>query len=433
MRLRIRAGICAMLLVVLACSSAQAGAVGLSGFLEGPISAFPPESNGAPIPERLAADQHISVAQAERDLELQTLAGNIAGDLAARLGGNFAGIWFDNQTGTFHIGIAPTTSRASAEAVAADHGVASHSDLQSVAHTWGEVQAAASRLQDRIAASIGSTPFAVVASASANTPIVELATTAPQSDVATVNASVAASPVPAHVVRVGRPLLMAEPTAECAWPYCNKPIRGGVRINGGNYICTEGPMERDANGYPYILTAGHCTEDFGGTWWTKPATPANACNIGNPVAGAVAQHIDAVVISAPGACGTMASGIVEWRTQYEYYKVHGVVGAYAGLYECHPGAASVNECGTVEAVNTSAVIAYKKGAILVEHLDRLCATAIGGDSGGPVQYGNSEWTYLTAITTASNNTWGGCSAGARMWAYELPYAEAFIGVHTITE
>jgi hypothetical protein len=130
----------------------------------------------------------------------------------------------------------------------------------------------------------------------------------------------------------------------------------------------------------------------------------------------------------------MGAGIVEWNTPYEYYPMHGVTAAYVGLYECHMGASSVNQCGTIEATNMAEWVLYEvKGWLHVEHLDQLCAPSISGDSGGPVQYGNSSWTYVTAIDVAGNGNTSSCSGGAKMWGYEIPYAETFIGVHLQTE
>jgi hypothetical protein len=196
-------------------------------------------------------------------------------------------------------------------------------------------------------------------------------------------------------------------------------------------------MVRDANGYPYELTAGHCVQPNphaggnGSTWYTKPAVPGNECAIGTPIAGEFSRRMDAVVIAAPGACGTMGAGIVEWDTPYEYYPVKAAAAAYIGLYECHMGASSVNQCGTIKATNIEVNVEWKKTKpkeyIVIEHLDWLCAAAIEGDSGGPVQYGNTEWTYVTATVTAGNTA--RCVEGGGTFAYEIPYAETFIGVH----
>jgi hypothetical protein len=69
--------------------------------------------------------------------------------------------------------------------------------------------------------------------------------------------------------------------------------------------------------------------------------------------------------------------------------------------------------------------------ITISYEDELCAVGIEGDSGGPVQYGDSEWTYVTATDGAANHL-GSCAEGARIWGYEIPYTETFIGVHVQT-
>jgi hypothetical protein len=135
--------------------------------------------------------------------------------------------------------------------------------------------------------------------------------------------------------------------------------------------------------------------------------------------------MDAAAIGAPGPCGSIRGIIVEWGI-FEAYAVHGVVTAYPGLYECHQGATGGNQCGTVEATNVDTTITYEAGPILVEHTDRVCATAQPGDSGGPWQYGNLEWTYLTGMLIAAGPST--CSRGQVSIGYEMEYAERFLGV-----
>jgi hypothetical protein len=92
------------------------------------------------------------------------------------------------------------------------------------------------------------------------------------------------------------------------------------------------------------------------------------------------------------------------------------------------GIASKNQCGTVEAVNTASAIEYENGKIItVHHTDEICALSQEGDSGGPWQYGNLEWTYGTAITTAGNGK--SCSNGGFTISFELAYALEGLGVH----
>lgn len=230
----------------------------------------------------------------------------------------------------------------------------------------------------------------------------------------------------------------------CKLPYCNPPVRGGVGIysteNPSTHkesFCTAGAYVKDANGYNYILTAGHCVEgssyyNYPHPWWTDFSNGETRCTLGLPIAGEVSTRMDAQVIEAPGSCGSIAASIVEWGV-FENYPVQGVVTAYPGLYVCHMGASSGNQCGPIEAVNIAETIGYDKGPLTVEHLDRWCGFAWPGDSGGPVQYGNPEWTYLTAITIATSEPIRQCPEGGRTWGYEIKYAEAYIGVHVVTK
>jgi hypothetical protein len=430
---------CLLVVLLLACASASARAAAVESSFTAPP--FPAQPTMLPEAAALAEQQGISASQALEDLELQSTAGNIAGDLKADLGAGYAGVWFDLRTGTFHVPVAPSTAESVAQQVASAHGVTGHVVFDSVAHTWAEVESETDHVRKAVGAVGGSAPVEVVPVVQKNAPVVELETSASSEQ----TASVANAAGNAAVVRVPPGALKMSATS-CAWPYCDSPLRGGIKIKSttnpgvGSVSCTAGAYVQDASGYRYLLTAGHCVigshyYNYPNYWYTKPASPANECQIGVPTAGEVSSRMDAEVIGAPGPCFSIAPWIVEWGA-IENYPVHGVVYAYAGLYECHQGASSVNQCGTVEVAGTTSTIEYhfESGTkiITVEHMDRLCAIAIVGDSGGPVQYGNLEWTYLTAITTASNEIRTGCSSGSRMSAYEIPYAEAFIGVHVIT-
>jgi hypothetical protein len=382
----------------------------------------------------LAAEQHISTAQAALDLQTQSSAGNIAGELQSALGTGYAGLWFDPVTGRFHIDIAPSTNRAAAEAVARGAGVLAESTFDPVSSTWAQVQAAAKQAERQLAPLELAQQASVITDPRENRPIVELSSDVGQMQSDNANRVARSASVPASVVEVAPRELQIRPAA-CSFPYCDAPLRGGVRINSsedpnkGFSQCTAGAMATESRGYQYILTAGHCLQ--GSRYWNAPYAWGSAnsrgqgCAFGVPAAAEVSSRMDAAAIGAPGPCGSIRGIIVEWGI-FEAYAVHGVVTAYPGLYECHQGASGGNQCGTVEAANVSTTITYESGPIAVEHTDRVCATSRAGDSGGPWQYGNLEWTYLTAIHIAAGSS--SCSHGQVSIGFEMEYAERFLGV-----
>jgi len=385
-----------------------------------------------------AQQQGISLSQAEIDLQLQDQAGDIAGQLEQTLGSTYAGLWFEAEHGRFHVDLAPGTDRRAAEEVVSGLGVASATLFDSVAHTWPEVEATADALLRQLAPYGAS--VAVITSPQRNAPLIEVAANASDPAVSAADTAAAAATIPATVVQVPARELTASSNA-CNFPNCDAPIKGGVWIRSTadpeRYYnaCTAGVEVEDANHYDYVLTAGHC---FSGSPyynypynWRAAYSNGQECELGPPIASELSTKGDAGVIAGPRGCGALAAQIVEWGV-IENYPVHAQAKAYVGLFMCHMGEHSENQCGTVETANVATTIKYSVGKIRVEHTDRMCALSLPGDSGGPTQYGNLEWTYVTGILIAGNEEApASCSEGARSWDYELEYAEKLIGVTVV--
>ena len=93
-------------------------------------------ASGTPVPSAevslLAKQQGISLAFAERDLQLQQQAGDIVTELQRELGAGYAGVWFDLSAARFHIGIGPQTNKISAEAVTNRAGITASTSFDTV-------------------------------------------------------------------------------------------------------------------------------------------------------------------------------------------------------------------------------------------------------------------------------------------------------------
>lgn len=63
----------------------------------------------AALAAALVRDFGISEKQALTNVELQARAGDIVGALEKSLGDGYAGVWFDDASGQFRIGVAPST------------------------------------------------------------------------------------------------------------------------------------------------------------------------------------------------------------------------------------------------------------------------------------------------------------------------------------
>lgn len=86
--------VCRMARLQLTLVATAAIAVGCNLVLLAPIT--PAAASGAPAEAAsLAQQEHVSPERAERDLQLQGQAGNIAEELKDKLGAGYAGLWFD--------------------------------------------------------------------------------------------------------------------------------------------------------------------------------------------------------------------------------------------------------------------------------------------------------------------------------------------------
>jgi streptogrisin D len=402
-------------------------------------------ANGNTVPSAevslLAKQQDISLALAERDLQLQQQAGDIATELQRELGAGYAGVWFDLSAAQFHIGIAPQTNKTSAEAITNRAGITTSTSFDTVTHSWADIEAAQEALNSQLASMIGKQQAAVVTSPQTNSVTVELASNLSSAVVQEVQTKVAHAAVTTQIIPVSAQSLQVH-SDSCIFPNCNRPLRGGIRIFSGSntegfyHFCTAGFFVRDSSHNPYLLTAGHCFYPesgpwFNGTWGT--ATPGGGsieCIIGQRIVSRVDTGADAGVINTP-LCETPIRGIVFWGVSEDEVVSESPRTAYVGLFECHVGATSETRCGNVEYANITTTINYTndgKGIIALTHTDWFCALDLPGDSGGPVFTFSGSVATGTGINVASSGE-AECGQGGHGIAYELSYALTAMGVH----
>lgn len=385
-------------------------------------------------PQALAQKVDISLSQAEQDLQTQRTAGNIVPKLEQALGAHYGGVWFDLQTGEFHVGVLSQLDQESAESVMDGSGVLNHTEFEKVKDSMTTVEAAAKDLEQKLAPLVEKQQAMVFADPRIHGVTVELAANISSDAVAQTEALASSVTGTVRVVPIV-PSTLELKGDSCSFPYCERPVRGGVGIistpeHSTYHLCTAGFFVRDANNYPYILTAGHCVYPEKSTYWREPwgtAYPGGkvGCGLGRMIAQVLGTSGDAAVIETEG-CEPPAPepDIAVWGMEESYYIKPEPFRVYAGYYECHIGQTSKTQCGNVEASNITVAVNYSgegKGTIDVEHEDWLCATSEAGDSGGPYAYDN----YGTAIETAGAP---GCSS----FGYELSYALTALGVHLPT-
>jgi len=377
----------------------------------------------------LAQQEGISLEQAERDLQLQGRAENIADELKSQLGVDYAGLWFDLKNAKFHVDVTSAADRVIAEEVTANDGVTNATDFDPVVHTWHELEAAEATLNSQLSSLRAKQQGLIAIDPRTNSITISVASDAAPGAVMQADTMATSAEVATTVVPVAPQSLQIVATG-CSFPYCNSPQRGGVRINsesngsGEYHICTAGfVVKSTATSAPTILTAGHCFEPEGGVL-SKP-WKTTECVL------PVLSHVlgggkDAGLVAAPpvGKCSTEYD-IASWGKN-ESLPITGEASVYYGKYLCHEGAASGSQCGSVMYSNVTTEINYSKegrGTLSIEHTDWMCAEGIAGDSGGPWATWNTEpptEARATDIDLAGNEK--SCSEGGVSVGYELHYA-----------
>jgi Trypsin/Alpha-lytic protease prodomain len=374
-------------------------------------------------------------------IALQEKAAGVANALEARLGPDYAGVWFDNADGVF---VVPIVSKADAGAV--DKQFAAYGIGQAgyrttlVDSTIEELEAAQAALAEEAAkgplangrARMGIDP-------SINSVVVEIDSEIAADQRAAVRAQVSSSPVAVKLVEL--PAKAFDDRAEaCSWNNeprraCDPPFHGGVEIWNDNtgFTCTSGfAMTGNANGNTFVATAGHCFPSNLGTWWAQTSNGFEAAlgawensyfGSGNADAGLIRVKDTSWWVKEWGWRGH----VVIWGSpgtpetiQNPSNPINGSQSSYVGEYVCHSGRTTGSSCGTVQQLNVK--VSY--GGTSLNHMTKVNgACGNEGDSGGPVYAGN----YAVGI-------WSGGEAGTcgNHYYTEVREIESVYAVHVTT-
>src|SRR5690348_12902891 len=101
---------------------------------------------------RAAEQRGVSTAVAAERLDVTRRGWNIVAEARAILGDDYAGVWFDNDSGRFKIGRVTGTPVARAEKVAAAADVSEDADVVEVRSTWDDLVAAQAGIDRDVAA-----------------------------------------------------------------------------------------------------------------------------------------------------------------------------------------------------------------------------------------------------------------------------------------
>jgi len=350
----------------------------------------PPAEGGGEVSE-YQQEAGISRESAEQALDLQHRVPAIATEMMNVEGRDFAGLWFDPDTGEFVIPHLQRFPTSTVEGAAEAAGLA-QSDFRTpvVPSSWESLE----RAQKGLAAAL----------TSPNLKNAALTYLDPKTNAIVVGLAAGASANQEQEIRQQLASVIGPRTELERWPgaelkvadtycrpeeyfrICNRPLRGGqaiglnVKNEFNSFDCTAG-FKGIGNqfGNRFLLTAGHCVDSVGeevGSW--------------DPVSGE-AKEIGLVeeMQTQPGDWTKVKANGSWWDTEHwpvwvarwgndEEWEIEAETASYQGEVVCHSGVAS-SGCGQILHENVSAP---NKGR---EHLAMFGPTCANpGDSGGPV-------------------------------------------------
>lgn len=383
--------------VVATVSAVATGAV--SG--TSPAKATTTPSISAPGSEAYLRDTYgISSAEAKRRLVLQRNAAQIAGDVAARFPGEYAGSWIDQSRGGVLI-IAATDPAAVRTAL---HTVpdAAHVTTVKAARSLRQLKTTAATVATELGTTVGAD---VSIDERANEVVITTGRRISASDPRlsrfvgpTLGSRAAKSP--ATVEKSCDPL-------HCS----NRPMRGGIRIdvprdNGTVGGCSTGYSVRSGSNL-YVLTAGHCVGSSTHTHIDTTSHDGHPVGVEDPSLVNYdpenAHYLDYAIMPYQAGAARSWSGRTASRGMVDAYCPGGCAGSHdvtltgvidysavqIGWVVCASGAGYTPEVpGSY--VDSGAGVGYQPGMRCGEVRDkdnggigvRICARA--GDSGGPL-------------------------------------------------
>ncbi|HET8955755.1 MAG TPA: S1 family peptidase [Solirubrobacterales bacterium] len=431
------------------------------------LAATTPEATAKVTPAEAAAYQDqfgVSRSVASERLEVQTRGSkaHIGAVLEERLRNDFGGLWFDNETGEYVIGIPSGAKGKSAdrrvianELAAASIGGSAYR-TSTVDSSWSALLDAGDQISERLRdliehrmARVQIDPIAnavivgVPESASGSAPVIARRTEG-------VGVNVKIQPVIDERFQKG---LLACVNNGIYEKFCGQPLRGGVGIRPSGYgtspagFCTAAfRATGKTDGRRYWLTAGHCVKDLNEnevqqwekvTWGWETWDPITGT--GQSI-GLLTQwdfpHHDWAKIDVTNTWGdTSPSNTIAYWSRGEQgpvvdeaYAINGIAENQVGNQACHSGIATGTSCGTItrleKAFNPTE---GPEGTIVdtweVENRqsgDNLCLER--GDSGGSV------FSNHYALGIVSFGTRGYCASGNLLNYVDIGEAAADLGV-----
>ncbi len=364
-------------------------------------------------------DFGVSTANAEESLEIQEegTEAAIESGLEASLGKDYAGIWFDNQSGEFVVPVTDGSDRSVVGSELAAAGLQADFRTSTVASTWAELEAAQEGLNRALAVPMSEGLIQTSLDPRSNAVMVRWAEGLNGDGQALMQREAAAASVEVKLEQVPKDAFAVTPAAcsELGNSSCDRPLRGGVAIGENGFItdCTAGFKATSPAGNRYVITAGHCALLNGSNvqYWMAEDTKAEDHYLGYTEQAQWAKGTDFAKINANGTywdTNPWPTQIVEWghNTEFGYpidaaHPITSEGSSFVGQYACHSGMVSGSSCGYVKAVNASISGEYQGEKFTINHLSKLSPVCgEQGDSGGPVYAGGMALGLLSLLDPA---------------------------------
>jgi hypothetical protein len=347
----------------------------------------------------LAQDRGISLGEAEARLEWQTAAPALEADLGEALGPErFGGVWIGRDDDRIKVGIVDrstaelATARATVTSAATAHGLAAVTDIVLVRHSLAALIAANDWLGDELVRVNNGAEWPLRSVYLPDVNAVQLRTPALAGALTAAQQAVVEEAERRFGLILRRATYTERPQPDaCLFPYCNPPLRAGIRINPTG--CTLGFLARGrSSGRLYGFTAGHCVDDVaqGTTHWTR-FTDNSPHDLSSTHGWVFSGAGDAAVIRVDNEAGWRARAWVYVRQSPDRGGEQGTVynAEYPILRDsttvqfsrvCKSGRAGDTSCG--EVLGLGAIDTYE--GVTVRNLAWASYCRQGGDSGGPV-------------------------------------------------
>ncbi len=374
----------------------------------------------------------VSLAVAQQRLSLENRAGPIVEQLRQALGWAYAGVWFDNSVGRYHVNVATlvplsaagnAANLLAAQQVVGNLQLSADTDIETVATSAEDIAVAQSVLDGSLSALEHNLELQTGPDVKADVLDLYVSTAASPADLARIDSAASATDVPTQIIMKPASYFVHF-TATCTFPNCDGMAQGGTKITNSGGTCSVGYAAQGnaAPYYYYAITAGHCQTSSSswsaysssGAGYTLGTMDRAIWNIDGDYARIRITHAGVIDANASAFWGIN----LNYATLYAGWSVEGQYGCRTGEAE------SQAQCGTIEqnGVTITETDQYtgQTETVAGEFDDTACVNP--GDSGGPFMLNYYAVGIVTAGQTGSSGGDFCTNGGGGSWNAEVENA-----------